>query len=157
MVIGGQGVVVEVDKSKFEKRKYHRGHHVEGAWVIGGVKRTNERLMFAEVVDRRNTQTLIDVILRHVVEGSIVHTDMWREYAQLEDLLNIQHRTVNHSQHFVNPEDGTYTNSIEGTWNGIKLKSLQGTELGKIWKDTCWNSFGEENIQQIYGIILLIS
>jgi hypothetical protein len=29
---------------------------------------------------------------------------------------------VNHSQHFVNPEDGTHTNSIEGTWNGIKLK-----------------------------------
>jgi transposase-like protein len=89
MVIGGQGVVVEVDESKFGKRKYHRGHHVEGVWVIGGVERTNERLIFAEVVDRRDAQTLIDVISRHVAEGSIVYTDMWRGYAQLEDLLNI--------------------------------------------------------------------
>jgi hypothetical protein len=89
MVTGGQGVVVEVDKSKFGKRKYHRGHHVEGVWVIGRVERTNEKLMFAEVVDRRDAQTLIDVISRHVEEGSIVHTDMWRGYAQLEDLLNI--------------------------------------------------------------------
>jgi hypothetical protein len=143
MVIGGQGVVVEVDESKFGKRKYHRGHHVKGVWVIGGVKRTNERLMFAKVVDRRDAQTLIDVISRNVAEGSIVPTDMWRGYAQLEDLLNIQHRTVNHSQHFVNPEDGTHTNSIEGTWNGIKLKvsprnrtreDMEGHLLEFIWR-----------------------
>jgi hypothetical protein len=32
--------IVEVDESKFGKRKYHRGHRVEGVWVIGGVERT---------------------------------------------------------------------------------------------------------------------
>lgn len=112
-IIGGQGVVIEIDESKFGKRKYHCGHHVEGVWVIGGVEGTNERLMFAEVVDRRDTQTLMDVISRHVAAGSIVHTDMWGGYSRLEGLLIIQRRTVNHSQHFVNPEDGTHTNTIE--------------------------------------------
>ena len=31
--IGGKGQIVEIDESKFGKRKYHRGHHVDGSWV----------------------------------------------------------------------------------------------------------------------------
>jgi hypothetical protein len=38
--VGGEGVVVELDESKFGKRKYHRGHMVEGVWVLGGVERS---------------------------------------------------------------------------------------------------------------------
>jgi hypothetical protein len=34
-VIGGSGIIVEIDESKFGKRKYNRGHSVEGVWVIG--------------------------------------------------------------------------------------------------------------------------
>lgn len=34
--IGGPGVRVQIDESKFGKRKYHRGHHVDGVWVFGG-------------------------------------------------------------------------------------------------------------------------
>src|SRR5215813_4509619 len=154
MVIGGPGVVVEIDESKFRKCKYHRGHHVEGVWVVGGVERTNQRLMFAEVVERRDAQTLIDVISRHVADGSIVHTDMWGGYSRLEELLHVQHRTVNHSHHFVNPEDGSHTHSKEGTWNGIKLKiaprnrtreGMNDHLLEFIWRrkhtEDLWNSF----------------
>jgi transposase-like protein len=121
-IIGGEGVIVEIDESKFGKRKYNRGHRVEGVWVIGGVERTAQKLMFAEVVERRDSATLTEVISRHVAAGSIIHTDLWRGYAQLSESLDVQHRTVNHSNHFVDPEDGTHTNSIEGTWNGLKLK-----------------------------------
>lgn len=31
--IGGVGKIVEIDESKFGKRKYNRGHYVEGTWV----------------------------------------------------------------------------------------------------------------------------
>ena len=36
-MIGGTGIIVEIDESKFVKRKYHKGLRVEGAWVLGGV------------------------------------------------------------------------------------------------------------------------
>ncbi|KAM0685950.1 Phosphotyrosine-binding domain, partial [Conglomerata obtusa] len=33
--IGGKDIVVEIDESKFGKRKYNRGHRVLGTWVVG--------------------------------------------------------------------------------------------------------------------------
>ena len=32
--IGGPGIIVEIDESKFGKRMYYRGHRVNGAWVL---------------------------------------------------------------------------------------------------------------------------
>ena len=37
--IGGPGKVVEIDESKFGRRKYNRGRYQEGHWVFGGVER----------------------------------------------------------------------------------------------------------------------
>lgn len=31
--LGGYGHTIEIDESKFGKRKHHRGHRVEGQWV----------------------------------------------------------------------------------------------------------------------------
>jgi len=120
-VIGGPGVVVEVDESKLGKRKYHRGHRVEGVWVLGGVERTADRKMFLCSVPNRSAEVLLDAIVRHVRPGSIIYTDMWRSYTRLVE-LGFEHRTVNHTEGFINHEDGTHTNTIEGTWNGIKLQ-----------------------------------
>jgi hypothetical protein len=36
----GNPIIVEINESKFGKVKYHRGHRVEGVWVVGGVERT---------------------------------------------------------------------------------------------------------------------
>jgi hypothetical protein len=76
-VIGDEGVVVEVDEGKFGKREHNRGHHIEGAWVIGGIKRTRDRKFFVEVVERRDSETIIDVLSKHILPGSILHTDCW--------------------------------------------------------------------------------
>jgi hypothetical protein len=45
-IIGGGGVVIEIDESKLGKRKYHRGHRVDGIWVLGGIERTVEKKVF---------------------------------------------------------------------------------------------------------------
>jgi hypothetical protein len=44
--IGGNGVIVEIDESKFGKRKYNRGHRVDGVWVVGGVELTPQGKCF---------------------------------------------------------------------------------------------------------------
>jgi len=49
--LGGVGEIVEIDESKFGKRKYHRGHPVEGAWVFGGIQRSDGSV-FMEIVKK---------------------------------------------------------------------------------------------------------
>ena len=81
MIIGGPGVIVEVDEAKFGKRKDNRGHYVEGVWIFGGVERTEERKVFAVKVDDRSRATLTGIIQQHVLQGSIIYSDMWRGYS----------------------------------------------------------------------------
>jgi hypothetical protein len=38
-MIGGEGIVVEIDESKFGHRKYNVGRAVDGVWIFGGVER----------------------------------------------------------------------------------------------------------------------
>jgi hypothetical protein len=48
---GREGKVVDIDESKFGKRKYHRGHNVKGQWVFGGVERGTGRTFLVAVHD----------------------------------------------------------------------------------------------------------
>lgn len=117
--IGGPGVEVQLDESKFGKRKNNRGHHVEGAWVFGGVDNTKERNIFAVIIDKRDAKTLNDIIMEYVLPGSIVVTDGWKGYSTFKRDERFEHHLVNHSISFKN-EIGKTTNRIEGTWSGIK-------------------------------------
>jgi len=140
--IGGEGIIVEIDESKFGKRKYNRGHRVEGIWVVGGVEITPERRMFAVSVQDRSADTLRDIIQAHVLPGTIVRTDLWRGYRALAD-FGMEHQTVNHTEHFVDPVTGVHTNTIEGTWNGMKMhicrqhfnrEFIDGALMEFIWR-----------------------
>lgn len=85
-----------------------------GVWVVGGVELTPERKCFLMVVDNRTGETLMEIIQRFVLPGSIVRTDCWAAYRRMTDLegLNLTHETVNHSVSF---RDGdVHTNTIEG-------------------------------------------
>ena len=60
--IGGPGISVEIDESKFGKRKYHKGHAVEGQWVFGGREKNDKSKVFMIPVDNRKQETLIPLI-----------------------------------------------------------------------------------------------
>ena len=94
--IGGPGTVVEIDESKFGKRKYNRGRMVDGHWVFGGIERGTTKL-FMVVVEDRSADTLIPIIQRFIRPGTLIISDEWHAYSTLSS-LGYQHQTVNHSQ-----------------------------------------------------------
>jgi hypothetical protein len=105
--IGGTNVIVEMDESKFAKRKHNRVHHVNGVWIIGGVERTEERKIFACIVENRNADTIKRIVYTHVHSGSQIYTDQWKGYDWIDKYENYTHSKVNHSLHFKNPDTGS--------------------------------------------------
>ena len=75
-----------------------------------------------QVHNRRRT-TLVPILDSHVANGSILCSDKWSAYKDLEEHLRVedsQHYTVNHSKNFVDPETGAYTQTVEGMWRHMK-------------------------------------
>ena len=116
--IGGVGKEIEIDESKFGKRKYHRGKRVEGVWVFGGIEQESKKCFF-EIVEDRSAATFIPIIKKYVKPSSIILSDCWKAYSSLKEEGYI-YLTVNHSVTFKNKEKGAFTNLIESTWNAVK-------------------------------------
>ena len=55
---------------------------------------------------RRNAATLLGIIQRQVQPSSILQTDQWVSYRQIQRKPGLNHRTVNNSLHFVDPATG---------------------------------------------------
>ena len=109
--IGGDGVEVEIDESKFGRRKYHRGRYVEGHWVFGGTEHITGKSFMVEV-DKRDAAMLLPIIQRYIRPGSVVYSDEWRAYSQLQH-NGYDHRAVNRSRNFIDPATGAHTQGIE--------------------------------------------
>lgn len=116
---GCDGEIWEIDESKFGKRKYNRGHPVDGVWVLGMAQRGGEKKVRLIQVERRDKITLTTEVISNLNRGVTIYSDRWKGYVDLQ-ANGYVHETVNHSEGFVNPETGVHTNLIEGTWSGIK-------------------------------------
>ena len=93
------------------KRKYHRGHLVEGQWGFGGIEE-DSRKSFVVAVEDRSERTLIPLIHKWIKPGTTIISDCLKGYINLNK-YGYKHETVNHSVEFVN-EHGFHTNKIEG-------------------------------------------
>ena len=78
ITIRGLGTVVEIDESKFGKRKYYRGGMVDGHWVFGGIEHGTTKSFMGVVVDDRSTATLIPIIQCYIRPGTLIISDKWR-------------------------------------------------------------------------------
>lgn len=122
--IGGEGVIVEVDETLLGRRKYNKGHSVEGAWVIMGIERSEKGRAFGAVVEHRDAVSIQSVLSANVKTGSVVYTDEWRGYIGISEACNVEHRTVCHKRNFRDRETGVCTNTVEAL-NGALKRSVQ--------------------------------
>ncbi|GFR10848.1 putative transposase-like protein [Trichonephila clavata] len=137
--LGGEGKTVEVDESKIGKRKYNRGHFVEGQWVFGGVERETGRCFLVAVHDR-TAETLLGLIESWIEPGTTVISDCWKSYERLSE-RGYNHLTVNHSLEFVDSETGAHTNTIEVTWRHFKASLPEYNRQGRFEGYIAWFMF----------------
>ena len=84
IILGGPGVVVEVDEAKFSKNMHHKGRLLKNHWILGGVEREDKSRTFFVPVPDRTKETLLSVISEYVAPGTIIHTGGWAGYNGLD-------------------------------------------------------------------------
>jgi len=117
-----EGPTVGVDETYMGgRRKAHRGRPMTGdkkkVPVVGIVQRNGR--VIAKHVNRVTAKTLVGLIRKHVVSGSVVYTDEFQAYNTVAKGKRYIHRRIRHA-------DGIYvrgdihTNTVEGLWSLIK-------------------------------------
>ena len=146
--LGGPGTICQIDESLFShKQKYHRGRIArDPIWVFGIVDTSFKPARgFMEVVANRSADVLLPIISRVCRPETVIHSDQWAAYRQIQDRCGLSHRTVNHSVHFVDPSSGVHTQHIESYWARMKqkIKAMKGASRSQLqslldefmWKD----------------------
>lgn len=111
-----------------------------------------------QTVEKRDAATLLPIIENVVRPGSIVYSDEWRAYRQIQPKLGLQHETVNHSVNFVDPGTGVHTQSIESYWTktkytfkvmkGVAADSLPSYLEERMWRDR-WGATTKDAFESI--------
>jgi transposase-like protein len=117
--IGGPNKTTEIKESKFGRHKYQWGHPVKGQWVFGGVERGTSRTFLLPVPDR-TADTLMAIMHAWIEPGTTVVSDCWGSYRYLGS-QGFMHCTINHSIHFIDPDTGDHTITIESMWHRVKV------------------------------------
>lgn len=166
--IGGQNITVQIDETCIVKNKYNQGRQLANQkWIFGGVVLGNHKQCFFEYVEHRNEDTLLEVIQRKILPGSIIMSDMWGGYQNLETRLahmGYVHSRVNHSQNFINPINGANTQSIESFWSVTKRTlRKKGTNYGnfnilecKIKENLFKKQFYNNKMEKMIEIISIV-
>jgi transposase-like protein len=124
-----EGPTVEIDEMYFGGvRKYGRGRPMRGdktkTPVVAIVQRHGKVL--AKVVPDVTTSSLMGMVKKHVVPGSVIYTDELSGYDAISKLADKDGKSLGYRHHRIKHAGGVYvrgdihTNSVEGLWSLIK-------------------------------------
>lgn len=157
----GQPLIVEIDESKFFRKKYDGGFYSDGHRVFGGMERRSGKCFLIELNDHTD-ETLEGTILKHILPGTHIVSNGWRVYSGLENLENgvYMHSVVTHEKGFVNSDDGeVHTQNMLNLWSRIKrkLRIQCGTNrdlFPKYLQEFVWRSVFRQE-KNIFSSILI--
>ena len=120
--LGGLGKIVEMEEWYFPGApKFNPGGRLgttwedNEKWTFGLAERGSLDCVLKQVPPPKTRRTLLPIINRHCLEGSLFCSDSWHAYHKLAthlDVENVLHYPVNHSENYVYPETGAHTQTI---------------------------------------------
>lgn len=115
-MLGANGEQVQIDETKYGRRKYHRGKRVDGTWIFGAVEVGSDEIRLAIIPNnKRDAPTMLRLIEKFISKNAVVVSDKASFYARIKELGHKEYHVVNHSKEFKN-SDGYHTNKIESYW-----------------------------------------
>ena len=72
--LGGKDIILELDESKFGRRKYHKGLWIDGILVFGVVERTIYRKIVLFPVPNRSSLLLNKLIFKFANKDTIIYS-----------------------------------------------------------------------------------
>lgn len=133
-MISGKDVTVELDERMFGRRKYHCGYLRPGQGVFGGI--VWQRVLLSLVtVETRDAKTLQGLTVGWILPGTRIITDCWAGYRKLAGDARITHLTINHKLHFVDPNTGADSDTVEDTWAHVTLFHLTVGEVSAAFAE----------------------
>ena len=113
--IGGPGKIVEIGENLFGKVKNNRRQ-----WVFGCLERVSKRRLFF-LVEKRDAETLVPIIKKHILPGTTIYSDSWQAYDTLSDEGYTHNQTDNHADEKVSATcEDVHTRNIEQCWGDLK-------------------------------------
>ena len=118
--IGGEGVIVEIDRSHFTKRKV-------GVWIFGGIERKSKKVFLLALSCKADETTILGLIEKWIQPGSIIISNEQAAYSKICQLPHrYSHFTVNRNVNIVSPgitapgEEKIHINTITRLWGTVK-------------------------------------
>ena len=156
-VIGGPGIIVEIDETMAVKRKYNRGRMLKAGWLFGGIERRDDGIYrcFMRLVYDRSGPHLCHLIREHIAPGTHIISDGWLAYSQL-GTMGYQHGVVIHEDNFVSPDDSNvHTQRIESTWSSLKrfIRS-RGTHKGPHYVEYIYKYLFRRKFENVFDALI---
>ena len=108
-MLNGDNAPLSKDSETEQENNRNYGCTIDGPWVFDLKQGTDCQYFW---VEQRDRNTLIPIIERKCADSSVIHSDEWPAYSNL-NAMGYQHSMVNHHQHFVDLATGAHMQAIE--------------------------------------------